>query len=64
MSNELHVEFYHRHNKRLKDSNVLTLVSTGIASSGFVVDRLRDVTAQRLNQSYWHYIVPVIRVAS
>jgi hypothetical protein len=58
------VEFYHRHHKRLRDANLLAIVGTGIASDGFVVDRLKEVTATRLNRSYWHYIVPVLRVAA
>jgi hypothetical protein len=61
---ELTVEFYHRHHKRMKDSNVLALVSVGIASNGLVVDRLRDVIAKRLNRSYWHYVVPVMQVTA
>jgi hypothetical protein len=48
----------------MKDSNVLALVSVGIASNGLVVDRLRDVIAKRLNRSYWHYVVPVMQVTA
>ena len=60
----MQVEFYHRHPKRLRDANLFAIVGVGIASHGFVVDRLKDVTAKRLNRSYWHYLVPVTRVAS
>jgi hypothetical protein len=60
----LQVEFYHRHAKRLTDANLLTVIGTSIASDGLVVDRLKDVTAKRLNHSYWHYIVPVMQVVA
>ena len=58
------IEFYHRHNKRLTDANLFAIVGAGIASHGFVVDRLKAVRARRLNRSYWHYIVPVSKVAA
>lgn len=64
MSAPLNVEFYHRSKKRMAEPNVQTLVGASIEAEGLVVDRLKDVTAKRLNSSYWHYVVPVRSVAA
>lgn len=60
----MHVEFYHRNKKRMADANLFALIGASIAQDGFVVDRLKEIAAKRLNKSYWHYVVPVMRVAA
>lgn len=59
---QMQVEFYHRHVKRMSQNNVAAIVSDGIASNGLVVDRLKKVTARKINKSYWRYVVPVMQV--
>lgn len=58
------VEFFHRHDRRLSDRNVQTIISDDLAAAGYVVDRLRDVEASRFGQSYWRYVIPVRQVTA
>lgn len=58
------VEFYHRHSKRLIDRNVFAIVAEDLAKCGYVVDRLRDVEAERYGAAYWKYFIPVRLVVS
>lgn len=58
------LDFYHRSLLRLTDDNVRTLVGSDqdVAKQGYIVDRLKEVSAERYGRSYWKYQVPVMSV--
>jgi hypothetical protein len=57
-------EFIHRHNKRLSDRNVQTIVAEELARHGYVVDRLRDVDAAPYGPACWRYVIPIRQVTA